>query len=444
MRHRGLLPTAAAVTLLLVGCNMQDTSTPVPQPDSLILGRISAIREAPDHSAWEVEIQEGLPETMQGAMRREGKPIPQLDKELVVKVRVTPDTVCVAGLRAGDLDDFRVGQQVAASPVPGTTAMVGTKALFADAAEFYLFSAYQLRFLPKSLDALPPEVGLPIDPKRINSAAADLSPLPLAGGKVVYFATGMLPGMPVKAGEAPPVGAVRKGMRGSSGALEPWVVGGMRPYRVAWEKGAWGEPQPVEIPGLAAGASARITWMNEDETSCVLEVRQADGTRQLAATKRASARVSWGAVEKLDVPGGPSVGDGQRFGKLLMSMVWTVYDTSGSDLWASIEGKPGQALEPRINTMGPEYAPRVGPKQALFFCRADRQLVFSGGVVQEVRLPGKQRRPLLEAVPARDGAVLFFRLPRYTPGVMGWDLAVSMRAGNAWGAPVLLDDWKPE
>ncbi|HQU34638.1 MAG TPA: hypothetical protein PLB88_10000 [Thermoanaerobaculaceae bacterium] len=30
--------------LVVAGCNMQDTTTPVPQPDSLILGRIAAIR----------------------------------------------------------------------------------------------------------------------------------------------------------------------------------------------------------------------------------------------------------------------------------------------------------------------------------------------------------------------------------------------------------------
>ena len=441
MRQCGLF---LGVTLLVMGCNMQDTNAPVPQPDSLILGRISAIRQAADRGVWEVEIQEGLPEAMQGAMRREGRTVPQLDKELVVKVRVTGDTICVAGLRAGDLDDFRVGQQVAVNPVPGTTAMAGTKVLFADAAEFYLFQAYQLRFLPKSLDALPAEVALPNDPKKINSAAADLAPLPVQGGKVIYFAAGLLPGVPVKGREAVPVGAVRKGMRGPSDALAPWVVGGYRPYRVAWDKGAWGEPQPVEFPGIAADAPARITWINEDETACLLELGQADGIRRLVASRRENARARWGAVEKVDVPGGPSVGDAQRFGKHLKALVWTVYDAGGSDLWLSTENKPGQPLEPRINTMGPEYAPRLGPNQALYFCRADRQLLFSGGVVQEVRLPGKQRHPLLEAVPARDGALLFFRTPRFTPGMMGWDIAVAPRVGKAWGAPVLLDEWKPE
>ncbi|MBZ5588169.1 MAG: hypothetical protein LAO05_06360 [Acidobacteriia bacterium] len=441
MRHRVFLPLVA---LLVVSCNMQDATAPVPQPDSLILGRISAIRETADRGGWEVEINEGLPESMQGAMRREGRTVPQLDKDLAVKVRVTGDTVCVAGLRAGDLDEFRVGQQVAVNPVPGTTAMVGSKVLLADAAEFYLFSAYQLRFLPKSLDAMPAEVATPNDPRKINSAAGDFTPVPVQGSKVIYFATGLLPGVPTKGSAAPPVGAERKGMRGASGALAPWVLGGYRPYRVAWEKGAWGEPQPVELPGIAAGSAARITWVNEDETACLVELRQADGRRQLVASRRENARAPWGAVEKVDVPGGPSVGDAQRFGRHLKALVWTVYDAGGSDLWLSTENKPGQPLEPRINTMGPEYAPRLGQNQSLYFCRADRQLLFSGGLVQEVRLPGMQRRPLLEAVPARDGALLFFRMPRFTPGLMGWDLAVAPRAGNGWGKPVLLDDWRPE
>ncbi|HVN76221.1 MAG TPA: hypothetical protein VMT19_07895 [Thermoanaerobaculaceae bacterium] len=431
-------------TTFAVGCSMQDTTTPVPQPDSLILGRIAAIRDAAEPGVREVEINEGLPESMQGAMRREGKSVPQLDKDITVKVRVTPDTVCIDGLRAGDLDDFRVGQEVAANPVPGTTAMVGTKLLLADAAELYLFSAYQVRFLPKSLDAIPVEVTTPDDPKKINSAGLEITPIPVHGGRVVYFAAGLLPGLALKGGDAPPWGAVRAGMRDASGGLAPWVVGGCRPYRVVWANGAWEAPVPVEFKGLAPDARARITWMNDDETSCLLEVMQATGERQLVAARRPTAQAPWGPLEKLDVPGGPSVGDGQRFGTHLGALVWTVYDSSGSDLWLSMEGKPGQPLEPRINTMGPEYAPRVGRRQSLFFCRGDRQLEFVGGVVQEVRLPGKQRHPLLEAVPAREGSLLFFREPRYTPGVLDWDIAVAPRAGSGWGRPVLLDEWKPE
>jgi hypothetical protein len=434
-----------AVAALVVGCGMQDTNTPVPQPDSLILGRISVMREAPVGSGvWEVEIREGLPEQMQAAMRREGRPVPALDKDVTVRVRVNGDTVCVAGLRPGDLDQFRVGQEVAVNPVPGTTTMTGTKLITADAAEFYLFSAYRLRFLPHSLDSMPEGVTAPADPRRINSAGLEVTPLPVQGGRVVYFAAGLLPGIPLGGREAQPVGAVRAGMRERSGDLVPWAVGGFRPYRVAWGERGWEEPQPVDLPDLPASAKARLTWINDEETACLVEVTQADGVRQLLSGQRASSKAPWGRLERLELPGGPSIGDGQRFGKLLKALVWTVYDATGSDLWLSTEGKPGQMVEPRINTMGPEWSPRVGPNNTLYFCRADRQLLFAGGVVQEVRLPGAQRRPLLEATPTKDGALLFFRMPRFTPGALDWDLAVASRAGSGWGKPVLLDDWKPE
>ncbi len=442
MRRR--LPVLA-VLVIAVGCAMQDTNTPVPQADTLILGRITGLREvAGEQGVWEVEVREGLPESMRNVIRRDGKAAPELAKDVIVRARVTPDTVCVAGLRAGDLSDFRVGQEVAVNPVTGTTAMTGSKLLTADAGEIYLFSAYQLRFLPRSLAALPAEVTAPNDPRRINSAGLEMTPLPLHGGRVVYFTAGLLPGAAVGDKEAAPVGAVRPGMRATSGNLVPWAVGGYRPYRVAWLKGAWEAPEPVELPGIPSELGARLTWINEEETACLIEVMQGDDTRRLFASSRAAATAPWGALEKLELPGGPSVGDGQRFGKQLKALVWTVYDGGSSDLWLSMEGQPGQMLEPRINTMGPEYAPRVGPNTTLYFCRTDRQLLFAGGVVQEVRLPGAQRRPLLEAVPTKDGSLLFFRVPRFTPGALDWDLAVAPHVTSAWGKAVLLDDWKPE
>ncbi len=430
--------------LVGVGCNMQDATTPVPQPDSLILGRIAAIRETADKGVWEVEINEGLPETMQGAMRREGKPVPALDKDVKVRIRVAADTVCVAAERASGLEDFRVGQEVAVNPVPGTTAMVGTKLLLADAAEIYLFSVYQMRYLPRSLQAVPAGVLLPDDPKLVNSAGLEVTPLPAMGGRVVYFAAGLLPAQPAAGKDARPVGAVRPGMRDAKGALAPWAVGGYRPYRTAWENGAWTQPQPVEFVGLGADVNARLTWVNDGETACLVEVMQPSGVRGLFSGERRDARAPWRALVKLDVAGGPNVGDAQRFGRQLKALVWTVYDQGSSDLWLSTEGKPGQALEPRINTMGPEYAPRVGPNNCLYFCRADRQLLFAGGVVQEVRLPGAQRRPLLEGAPSTDGKLLFFRVPRYTVGALDWDLAVAPLTGTNVGKPILLDMWKPE
>ena len=266
------------------------------------------------------------------------------------------------------------------TPVPGTTAMTGSKLITADAAEFYLFSAYRLRFLPRSLDSVPDEVTVPSDPMADQLGRAGDDPAPGAGRQGRVLRRRPAAGDPRRGQGALPVGAVRPGMRERSGALAPWAVGGCRPYRVAWAKDGWEEPQSggTARPRRRT-ARARLTWVNDDETACLVEVTLADGTRQLLAGQRADAKAPWGKLEKLDVPGGPSIGDGQRFGRQLKALVWTVYDATGSDLWLSTEGKPGQMLEPRINTMGPEWAPRVGPNNSLYFCRADRQLLFWRG-----------------------------------------------------------------
>ena len=430
------------VALLGTGCGLQDVNTPVPQPDTTIYGRIAGINPAAgEEGATEVEIQAGLPESMSSALQRDGRPVPQLEKDLKVVVRVTGETLCVADYLPTDIDSFRIGQEVAVVPVPGTSAMVGSKRLLANAAELFVFSAFQVRYLAGALEKLPDEVTEPSDPGRINSAGAELSPLPLYGGKVVYFAGGLAPSARPDLRPAP-VGALRAGM-GAPEALQPWAVGGYRPYRVEWLKDAWGTPEPVEMAGIPADASARLTWVRKDETACLLEVLLVSGERQLWAAKRGDARQPWGAIDRVKLPSGDSVGDAQRFGPELSFLIWTAYEPETSDLWLQPPDKPAQILEPRINTLGPEYSPRVGPNSILYFCRGDRQLLFEKQTVREVRLPGKQRRPLLEAAPVTDGSWVFCRIPRYTPGQLDWNLAVVPRQGEGWGEPILLDAWKP-
>ncbi|MFI5143390.1 MAG: hypothetical protein ACHQQS_03835 [Thermoanaerobaculales bacterium] len=432
------------LAVVLGACNLQDTTTSVPQADALILGRIVAIRDAAGGAGGsEVEIRAGLPEPMREAIRKDRSFPPELAGDVVVRVRVTDETVCVRDLHAVDLEAFKVGQEVAVVPSGGTTAMVGSKLVLADAAEFYAFSAYQLRFLARSLASLPAVIIAPSDPARINSAGLEVTPIPLQEGKVVYFAAGLFPAM-AAIKDAKPVGAVRPGMAGKNGALVSWAVNGFRPYRVAWGKTGWEAPRLVELPGLAGNVSARVTWVDEGETSCLVEVTKTDGTRSLFSSSRASATAPWGALEPVTIASGASVGDAQRLGNKLLSLVWTVYDAGSSDLWLSKEGSPGRRLDPRIDTLGPEYAPRVGSNNVLYFCRGDYQLLFAGGVVQEVKLPGKQRHPLLEATPSKSGSRLFFRIPRYTPGQLDWNLAVAEKQGKAWGDPVLLDDWTPK
>jgi hypothetical protein len=441
---RSLLPLG--LLLAAVACNLQDANTPVPQADTLILGRISAVPEvAGEAGVSELEIKAGLPEAVKNVRLRDGRSVPELEKDLVVKVRVTGESVCWASLRPGDLSDFRVGHEVAVEPVPGSSALVGNKLLTAEAAQVFLFASYQVYGLPRSLATLPGELRQPNDPERINSAGLELTPLPVRDGRVLYFAAGLQPS-PLAGAESAPFGAERPGMR-AGGTLAAWAVGGFRPYRSEWLGGRWSPPQPVALLGLAEKASARLTWINDAETACLVEVVEGTGaepTRRLLAGQRTSAKEPWGALQPVALATGASVGDAQRFGTQLKALVWTVYQPDNSDLWLSLDGKPGQALEPRINTLGPEYAPRVGPNNVLYFCRADRQLLFAHGVVQDVRLPGRQRRPLLEAAPTAGGARLFFRVPRLTPGGLGWDLATAARKGDGWDAAVLLDEWRPQ
>ena len=435
----GMLVGVAA----LAGCRMADTTTPIPQPDTVIFGRIAALRPVSgEPGATEVDVQAGLPARLQDVMRRENRPVPALEKDLLVRVRVDGDSLCVAGLRAGDLDAFRIGQDVTIVPRPGTCAMVGTKLLLAEAAELYQFADYQLRALPRTLDAIPAEVGLPGDPRRVNSAGTERSPLPLAGGRIVHFAAGLLPPL---GGHGQPRGAVRAGMTASGGALAAWAAaGGYRPYRVAWGDEGWTVPEAVVLDGLPEEASARLTWVDAAETACLVEIERPGGDRGLFSSRRAGAGDPWSALEPVTVESGGSVGDAQRFGSRGGALVWTLYDPSGSDLWLSLQGQKPGPVDPRINTLGAEWAPRVGPRNSLYFCRGGRQLLFTGGTVEEVRLPGAQLRPLLEAAPSADGALLFFRVPRYVPGEPDWDLAVAaLGSDGRWGAPTALDDWRP-
>ena len=182
----------AAAALSLAGCALQDTSTPVPQADSLILGRLADIHAVNgEPGTFEVNIRAGVPESLKSVMRREGRPVPELEQDLAVRVRVTPDTVCIHDRIATDLAAFRPGEEVAVIPQPGTSAMVGTKLLTAEAAEFNSFLAYETRFLPRALgDATVASLG-PGDPARINPSGLERAPIPVAGGRVVYFAAGL-------------------------------------------------------------------------------------------------------------------------------------------------------------------------------------------------------------------------------------------------------------
>lgn len=429
------------LVLGLSACAKDITKTPVPQEDVLVVGRLLAANESPQEpGVLNLEVRLAIPESIKPVMRKEGRPIVESQEETVAKVRVDRSTVCVVDGVPGDVSRLRVGQEVVAVPVSGSCAMVGSKTLLADAAEVYDFRSYQVRFLPKSLEQMPAWVSDRQDAGKINSSGKEVTPVPLASGKVLYFSVGLLP--PLQEG-APPRGAVRVGMvRG--GTLLSWAQkGGLRPYRTEFTNGSWTPPQPLVFPNLPDDASLRVTWVSEDETALLAELRLVGKEPELVQSRR-EGKGGWGSLEAVSEAAGKAAGDAQRFGRHLGAMVWTVYEFGSSDLWLKLEGQAGQPLEPRINTLGAEWAPRLGPNTTLYFCRGDRQLLFAKQTVSEVQLPGKQRLPLLEAAPTADGLLLFYRLPRYTPGELDWDIFVSRKEGENWGPPVPVDEFRPD
>ncbi|HSO23466.1 MAG TPA: hypothetical protein VLT81_11180, partial [Chondromyces sp.] len=101
-------------------------------------------------------------------------------------------------------------------------------------------------------------------------------------------------------------------------------------------------------------------------------------------------------------------------------------------------------LEPQISSFGAEWNPRTGPQNELFFCREDRQLVFKGGRVQALRLPGPHRIAFNQAAPTADGAWVFLCSPRLRPLMHDYDIYVAaLGADMQLGAPVPVDDWRP-
>ena len=438
---RVLVVSVAVAGILVGGCGPEPGVTPVPQPDTLITGRIANVRpNSGDPSAAGLEVAVSVPEALQESLRRDGRPVPVMPKNYKVVARVTRDTLCVSGGRAVDLTSLRLGEEIVVLPVPGTTAMIGTSRLEAEAAEVIQFQTYRASRMTRSLASAPPGFDPVGSAERINSPGPETTPLALAGGRVLYFAAG-LASVQLGSGTVT-VGAVRPGMKTPAGSLAPWAVGGARPYRSEWRDGHWSAPTLIEFAALPAEATARITWINKGETSCLVDVVE-KGMHKLLASERSDAKGAWGALNPVALARGKSAGDGQHFGTSSKALVWTVFTPEGSDLWLSLNGKAGGALDPRINTLGPEWAPRVGSRQELYFCRAGRQLLYEHGAVNEVRLPGAQLRPLAEAAPQAGGTLLFFRVPRYVFGEADTDIAVVTRTADRWSDAVAIDDWHP-
>ncbi len=441
MRINVLLTWAAVAGMVAAGagCRMVDPERPTPQPDTTVYGNLLQVSPGPEGTeSVVVQLRVAPPRLLVRDQAEHGTPTPSVEGGLTAEVTTGPDTVVVLdGGRA--LEDVPAGTEMVALPVEGTTRMVGSSRILMEARYLMDFETYRRWKLPLLAGhEAPPEES---DPARINSPGIEHAPVPLQGGRVLYFTA--RPRRPWKAGTGW-VGAPRPGLPfpGEDGSAVERV------YRTELGEGGWSAPSPVVFGGLGETDSVELSWMDPGETRCLLTVRPAEGEPWVGVAVRKNTRAAWGDVERLE-----ALGDGDAWDAVylagsstMLAFVSTRTGTGSSDilLLNPKAGNEPTPLDPRINTPGAEWSPRVGPANELLFCRNDRQLLYVGGVARAARLPGRFRTVLTEANPTRDGQWVFFCRPRYTPGELDQDIWVARWSVDAsFTDPVPVDDWRP-
>ncbi len=432
----GMLAGLVAVA----GCNMVNPDRPQPQPDTIVYG--SLVTTAPDAKRPNtsiVRLHVQAPRELAKASKAKGRPVPSVGKGITAEVSVTPDTVVLRqGKPAAALTAFPVGTEMVALPVGGTTRMIGSQRVLCDASYLVDFATYRRWRLPKLGGAA--GAAAPDDPARINSSGVEHSPVPLRGGRVLYFAAHLRASWTAK---GRPFGALRKGLPKPGGPL------GLaeRTYRTELTSKGWTPPQLVVFPQMDDEAVVKVSWVDEAETRCLVTLRKPGGQAWVGVSVRRSAARPWGPIKRLVELG---KGDAEDAVYLAGSTSMIGFSRKSADKNADLylfTQKRGRAmpLDPRINTPSPEWCPRVGPVNQLFFCRADRQLEYTKGAVRPVRLPGAFRLVLTEANPTRDGHWMFFCLPHYTPVELDQDIYVApWHKDGSLGTPVPVDQWRPE
>lgn len=440
-RHLSLSVAALAVCLAVPGCDLLDPNRPVAHADTEVFGNLLQVeRAASEDQAWLAVVRVGAPRELTAAEAAEGKPTPQIEEALVADVLVGADTVVLSHGQPAAVEAINLGTEVAVIPVPGSTRMMGTSRLTVRAAYLTDFDTYRRWRLPGLRK--PGDRGeVRDDPDRINSDGVEHAPVPVADGKILYFAARLRP--PVEQGE-PWQGARREGMSepGQGGVTVE------RSYRTELGEDGWTPPRLVRFPGLESSRVVRVSWVSGDETSCLVTVEEEDGTSWIGSTARSPSGKGWAEPSRVLPDQEGQLSDAAYLAGSRSKMVVTVQSAPGAlgDLWLfdpSAES-PFLPLQPTINSDAAEWGPRVGPDNQLLFDREDHQLVFSGGVVRSLRLPGPHRVVVTEAAPTADGRWVFFCLPRYAPGELDQDIHVATWDGEAsLGPPVPVDEWRP-
>ncbi len=442
MQRRRQFTLAVIVCLVSVsGCDFLDPARPTVQPDMEIFGYLLDVQLVPDEpGVATVNLRVGPPRALRAAEDAEGRPTPATDQGVMAELRVDSDTVVLFGGEPATLEDFAPGTEVVGIPSPGTTRMVGENQILINAQMLIDFETYRRWRLP----LLPGEPSLVVDDVNlINTDGVEHAAVPLAGGRVLYFSARL------RGGDSEPptwVGALRPGLSLSEeGAAAP-----ERTFRAELTDDGWSEPEFVFFPDLEGHLMVRVSWVNPEETRCLVTVNEGPGTTAwVGLSERPSQDDRWGSIQVVN-----NFGEGDAFDAVFLagSSTKIVFVTSRqganqTDLFLlnPAEQSEALALEPRINTIGSEWGPRVGPDNELFFTRGDRQLVFFGGMVQSVFLGLPHRVLFSEMAPTDDGRWVFLTVTKLRPNDADLDIWVAPRLEDgAIGVPVPVADWRPD
>lgn len=438
-RMRSVSSIVVVICLVVVaGCDFLDPARPMAQPDAEVFGNLIDVTRNPDApDLWTAVIRVGPPRALRAADEETGKPTPAVEKGLVATVTVGPDTIIVADDASARLDDIPPGTEVVVLPVPGTTQIRGSTEIWVEADMLIDFSTYSLWKLPKLAGA---DVAVADDPLRINSSGTESAPVPVDGGRVLYFSAHLRP--PAGA-EDSWHGALREGLGSpdeGAGIVE-------RTYRTEVRDEGWSAPELVVFPGLEAVVLVRVSWVSDDEKLCLVTVESAPEPPWVGVARRSNAAAEWGRVEPIEAIGSHARDavflTGSRT-KMVFASNRGGRDRDDLFLYNPDDETTPLPLEPEICSFGNEWNSRTGPVGELFFCREDRQLLFKGGLVRALRLPGPHRTIFTQAAPTGDGKWVFFCMPKYRPVTFDEDIFVAP-VGEDWslGTPVPVDDWRP-
>jgi len=428
------------VTVLVFGaaCDLVDPARPTVQADADVFGNLLEAERSPDDpSQWIVRIQAGAPRALRAAEEEMGRPTPAVEKGLIVTVTVGSDAVVIAGDLPAHLEEIDPGTEVVVIPVAGTTRMLGSTDLHLEAAtlmDFATFRRWRLPNLASSEDVVAE------DPAMINSDGVENAPVPVGDGRVLYFSAHLRP--PANEGDGWH-GADREGLVIPDEDVGPRE----RSFRTELAAEGWTQPRLVQFSGLDEATSVRVTWVNDGEAACLVSVTTPGELSWIGRATRSGPGAAWSTPERLESLGNDAQDGvyltGSRTKIVFVSMRG---DRERSDLFLydpKNEDSP-MPLEPQICTIGSEWSPRTGSQNELFFCREDRQLIFKGGQVRPLRLPGPHRILFTQAAPTPDGRWIFFCMPKFRPLEPDQDIYVS-RIGEdlSIGEPVPVDDWRP-